>query len=245
MSKPTNQPLKVTKSLDDCKLCPIQVVVRARYAVTFLINNRPLNEREILDGSANVLTFPSAREITANIKVKREEKKYMYDRVYPPATPQEEIYLNTVSPIIEEVLKGFNCTIFAYGQTGTGKTFTMEGCRELDNSTGVSQLHKDAGIIPRSVKQIFDTLESSATEYVVKVSFLEIYNEELVDLLAPPSSDSSNLKIFDDITRKGMTTVSGLQEVPVTNSRDIFQVLDKGLKHRQTAETNLNKHSRQ
>jgi hypothetical protein len=72
-------------------------------------------------------------------------------------------------------MKGFNCTIFAYGQTGTGKTFTMEG----DSNDS-----KQAGMIPRAIRELFSILDDSGTEYSVKVSYLELYNEELRDLFA-------------------------------------------------------------
>lgn len=71
-------------------------------------------------------------------------------------------------PIIDEVLEGFNCTVFAYGQTGTGKTHTMEG--NMADPDG-------AGIIPRSVKAVFKHLEETRSEYSVRLSFLELYNE--------------------------------------------------------------------
>ena len=86
-------------------------------------------------------------------------------------------------PIVEEVLEGFNCTIFAYGQTGTGKTFTMEGGPR--NSADGRKLSAEAGVIPRAIKQVFDAIESNdVTDSSVKVSFLELYNEELTDLLS-------------------------------------------------------------
>jgi kinesin family protein 11 len=140
------------------------------------------------------------------------------------------------------MLKGFNCTIFAYGQTGTGKTFTMEGNRSssIDSTTNELEVHCDAGIIPRAAYHIFSMLEKSSNEYTVRVSFLELYNEELVDLLG---NSAEGLKIFEDNGRKGVT-VHNLEEVPVNNAEDIFKILDRGFKKRQTAETNLNKNSR-
>ena len=83
-------------------------------------------------------------------------------------------------PLADEVLRGFNATIFAYGQSGTGKTYTMEG-GDWDGP----ELGEAAGLIPRAVAHLFAQLAHLPQEsYAVKVSFLEIYNEELVDLLA-------------------------------------------------------------
>ncbi len=112
-----------------------------------------------------------------------------------------------MKPIVEEVLEGYNCTIFAYGQTGTGKTFTMEGPPPEEGTTlHDERFSKNAGLfktpnsflhltgmITRCINAIFETLQSSGTEYSVKVSHLEIYNEELFDLLNPGCTD--NLKV--------------------------------------------------
>ncbi|KAF2289708.1 hypothetical protein GH714_038107 [Hevea brasiliensis] len=106
-------------------------------------------------------------------------------QVFGPSAEQKDLYEQAVVPIVNEVLEGFNCTIFAYGQTGTGKTYTMEGECKRSKSGPNGELPPGAGVIPRAVKQIFDTLEGQNAEYSVKVTFLELYNEEITDLLAP------------------------------------------------------------
>lgn len=101
------------------------------------------------------------------------------------------MYKYVVNPLIDEVLSGYNCTVFAYGQTGTGKTFTMEG--EKSNDPSISwQDDPLSGIVPRAMNHLFDELRLLGdAEFTVRVSFLEIYNEELIDLLSPT----------DDITK--------------------------------------------
>lgn len=106
------------------------------------------------------------------------------------------MYDEAVVPIVNEVLEGFNCTIFAYGQTGTGKTYTMEG-GDRDSADGHSLSHR-AGVIPRAIKQIFDTLKGQKTDYTVKVSFLELYNEEITDLLCSDPNEGKKLPLRDD-----------------------------------------------
>lgn len=91
-----------------------------------------------------------------------------YGQVFGQFATQEEVFDDVVRPIVDEVLEGFNCTVFAYGQTGTGKTHTMTG--SLEDMEGM-------GIIPRAVHSIFQYLESRRAEFSVKVSYLEIYNE--------------------------------------------------------------------
>lgn len=140
-----------------------------------------------------------------------------------------------VVPIVDETLAGFNCTIFAYGQTGTGKTHTMEGdihCEE------------NAGVIPRAVRSILEKLESTGAEFTIRVSFLELYNEELQDLLAvetTPTDDKNKLRLCED-AKKGVVC-QNLEEITVLNVQHIFEILQRGIRQRQTAATLCNKNS--
>ena len=137
------------------------------------------------------------------------------------------------SPIVNETLAGFNCTIFAYGQTGTGKTHTMEG----DISS-----EENSGIVPRSVKAILEQLEASGSEFTIRVSFLELYNEELQDLLVDISEkDKKVLRLCEDV-KKGVVC-QNLEEITVLTVNDIFEILRRGILQRQTAATLCNKNS--
>ncbi len=100
-------------------------------------------------------------------------RSFYFDNVYDSKTKQETVFNETALPIIESVMQGYNGTIFAYGQTGTGKTHTMEGTGD------------DIGIIPRSFSKIFEMIKqkSKNTSYLVRVSYLEIYLEKIRDLL--------------------------------------------------------------
>ena len=104
-------------------------------------------------------------------------------------------------------MMGYNCTVFAYGQTGTGKTFTMEGGEK--RSAGMSwDEDPTSGIIPRALAQILDTLkdQSDQLEYSVKISFLELYNEEIFDLLSAVD-DTSKLRLYEDAYKKGSVII--------------------------------------
>ena len=101
---------------------------------------------------------------------------------------------------------GYNCTVFAYGQTGTGKTFTMEGG---DKKSGLDwESDPTSGIIPRALAQILDSLreQSDNLEYSVKISFLELYNEEIFDLLSG-IEDTSKLRLYEDAYKKGSVII--------------------------------------
>ncbi|CAD6904987.1 unnamed protein product [Tilletia controversa] len=117
------------------------------------------------------------------------KKTYNFDHVFGPEADQGMVYQDVVAPILKEVLEGYNCTIFAYGQTGTGKTHTMEGDLSPHPSTGT--FATDAGIIPRTLFRLFHILETSGSEFSVRASFVELYNEELRDLLAVEDAGST------------------------------------------------------
>jgi kinesin family member 11 len=138
-------------------------------------------------------------------------------QVFGADSKQERVYKQAIVPIVQEVLDGFNCTIFAYGQTGTGKTYTMEGGPR--NSVDGSNLSAEAGVIPRAIRQIFDALEcNQVTDSSVKVSFMELYNEELTDLLSPGDDKDKRLRLLED--RSGVV-VQGLEEVVVKNAAGV------------------------
>ncbi|MBA0809648.1 hypothetical protein Gohar_025284, partial [Gossypium harknessii] len=157
---------------------------------------------------------------------------------------QRTIYDQAIAPIVNEVLDGFNCTVFAYGQTGTGKTYTMEG--GMRNKGG--DLPAEAGVIPRAVRQIFDTLEAQNADYSMKVTFLELYNEEITDLLAPEESSRyaedrqrKPISLMED--GKGCVIMRGLEEEAVYSANEIYTLLERGAAKRRTADTLLNKRS--
>ncbi|KAH7685570.1 Plus-end-directed kinesin ATPase protein [Dioscorea alata] len=220
--------------------------------VQVLLRCRPFSDDELRNNAPQVVTcndFQREVAVSQSIAGKQIDRVFTFDKVFGPSAKQKDLYDQAVVPIVNEVLEGFNCTIFAYGQTGTGKTYTMEGeCRRA-KSGPKGQLPPDAGVIPRAVKQIFDTLESQNAEYSVKVTFLELYNEEITDLLAPEElskialeeKQKKPLPLMED--GKGGVLVRGLEEEIVTSADEIFSLLERGSAKRRTAETLLNKQS--
>jgi len=217
-------------SESEVKTTNVQVAVRCR----------PVNGEERRAGAATAVSCDSAKkEVTVSVGPagKKTSKTFSFDKVFGMYSTQEEVFETMVRPIVDEALAGFNCTIFAYGQTGTGKTHTMEGI--IDSEA-------DAGIVPRSVKTILETLEASGSEFTIRVSFLELYNEELQDLLVPPSTSlaggqEKKLKLCEDV-KKGVVC-QNLEEVTVMSKNDIFEILQRGIKQRATAATLCNKNS--
>ncbi|KAJ3041854.1 kinesin motor protein cin8 [Rhizophlyctis rosea] len=207
--------------------------------IAVVVRVRPRNAKEVRENSPIAVTTNGKKGKEVHIKTSAADlssKTYTFDKVFGPDADQSLIFEDVVSPILEEVRMGYNCTIFAYGQTGTGKTYTMEG--DLDAATG-----DHAGIIPRTLYSLFETLETeTAGEYSVRVSYIELYNEELKDLLSP-DDDFRKLKMYEDLNKKGSVVVQGMEEVLVNNAADVIAILQKGSNKRQIASTKMNETS--
>lgn len=156
---------------------------------------------------------------------------FKFDHVYDDQASQKFVYENTAKPAVLSVLEGYNATVLAYGQTGTGKTYTMEGF-----SSGLNDPQK--GIIPRSMEEIFKYIESSSNKsktFMVRASYLQIYNEVITDLL---KKEAGSLNIRED-KKKGVF-VEGLSEWVVRTPHDIYNLMKDGMRNRATAATKMN-----
>lgn len=196
--------------------------------VQVAVRCRPLNSREKATGRGAVVQCkPNSNEVAV---VKR--KTYTFDSVFGQYSTQRDVFTSVVRPAVDEALAGYNCTVFAYGQTGTGKTYTMQG--------DLSPTSETAGIIPRSVHCIFDSLEASGEEFSVRVSFLQLYNEELKDLLDPDTE--KKLRLMED-TKKGGIYCMNLLEVTATTAKHVYELVNTGVNNRITSETLMNENS--
>ncbi|SPR01160.1 Kinesin-like protein [Plasmodiophora brassicae] len=204
--------------------------------IKVIVRCRPLSAAETRGRNAVVVTTSAAqRQVTVASEIRGSDTKktYTFDSVFGEASTQEALF-GDIHAIVDEVLEGFNCTVFAYGQTGTGKTYTMQG-PEMN-----ADITAECGIIPRAIHAIFDRLRcKDVNECVVHVSCLEIYNEEICDLLS--EAGEVDLRIFEDSV-KGVF-VSNLEEVLVVDPNDIFKVLTRSWDRRRTAETKMNANS--
>uniref|UniRef100_F7H650 Kinesin-like protein n=1 Tax=Macaca mulatta TaxID=9544 RepID=F7H650_MACMU len=183
----------------------------------------------------NQFDLPNALPLLLTILTKKKEKKqgkpYVFDRVLPPNTSQEQVYNACAKQIVKDVLEGYNGTIFAYGQTSSGKTHTMEG-----------KLHDPQlmGIIPRIAHDIFDHIYSmdENLEFHIKVSYFEIYLDKIRDLL---DVSKTNLAVHEDKNR--VPYVKGCTERFVSSPEEVMDVIDEGKANRHVAVTNMNEHS--
>lgn len=154
-----------------------------------------------------------------------KKQVFTFDQVHGPATTQHALYTSTAQPLISRFVEGFNCTILAYGQTSSGKTFTMTG---VDLDADPADPTNSMGIIPRAVSTIFSRCRElkeergNAWNYSLKGSFIEIYNEDLIDLLSADDVGSKTLvQIRED--KQGHILWEGLREVNVKNPNEVMR----------------------
>ena len=204
-------------------------------SVKVSVRCRPLSSREISDNRECIVRVDTRKSelVVKNPKNESAEppKTFTFDFTYGQDSSQETIYRDTAYPIVECVLEGYNGTIFAYGQTGTGKTFTMEGCEDPPEARG---------ILPRAFEQIFYGVEEHPqTQFLICASFLEIYNEEVHDLLSKNSKNKLDIKENSD----GVFYVKDLTSIVVKSINEMKEVMEAGRKNRHVGETLMNRDS--
>ena len=191
---------------------------------------RPMSEMELQGGHSDIVTFPVEDELRI-IDNLGKPRSFEFDNVYDPRSTQQQVFEDTC-PLIDSVIDGYNVCIFAYGQTGSGKTHTMSGA------------DVDRGINRRALDRLFECLkEREANEEAsVNVSVLEIYNENIRDLLVPKLEA---LKQTYEVRMGGPygQYVSNLTERPVACSQDVQEILNRATANRSEGSTNMNLHS--
>ncbi|KAK6527677.1 Kinesin heavy chain [Orbilia ellipsospora] len=191
---------------------------------------RPQNKIEIREKSQEIVSFHSPE--TCEINSGDLQGSFTFDRVFDTHCKQTDIFDFSIRPTVDDILNGYNGTVFAYGQTGAGKSFTMMGA-DIDSDV-------TKGIIPRIVEQIFASILASPgnIEYTVRVSYMEIYMEKIRDLLAP---QNDNLPIHEEKNRG--IYVKGLLEIYVSSVQEVYEVMRRGGNARAVSATNMNQES--
>ncbi|KAG6646584.1 kinesin-like protein KIN-14S isoform X2 [Carya illinoinensis] len=190
---------------------------------------RPLNQTEITNGCAPVVEFDSTQDNELQVVCSDSSKKqFKFDHIFRPEDNQEAVFAQT-KPIATSVLDGYNVCIFAYGQTGTGKTFTMEGTPE------------NRGVNYRTLEELFRISEERGgiIRYGLFVSMLEVYNEKIRDLLVENSNQPAK-KLEIKQAAEGTQEVPGLVEARVYGTEDVWELLKSGSRVRSVGSTNAN-----
>ena len=177
-------------------------------------------------------------EIVSDAQLRMGAKAFTFDRVFGTDCAQHEIYDGMVSDLAEQLFKGYNATVLAYGQTGSGKTYTM------GSASDGYVTDENAGVIPRAVTHIFDMVAAKreaipGSEFYLKAQFIEIYGEDIRDLLDPSGTAQVSLREGES----GSVEVYGAKEADIRSTAETMQCLEKGAICRTTAQTLMNVHS--
>jgi len=187
------------------------------------------------DAATNVVSWQESDNLVA-VNQKDKKMNFNFDKVFGAESSQESVF-NEISQLVQSALDGYKVSIFAYGQTGSGKTYTMEG------------VASNPGVIPQSVRKIFHTIEVKKSmrefkqwSYNVSVTYLEIYNETIRDLLAPANNSKTETKL--DIKHdNGVASVTNLITEQVSSPEEVMSLLRRATKNRSVASTNMNERS--
>lgn len=187
---------------------------------------RPPNEIELEHTSNNCITILSPKQLLVrkdnNLDIQQD---YTFDGLFLPRTPLDQIYTRTTKQIIENVLIGYNGAVICYGQTGTGKTYTMNE------------------ITPIAVNQIFNGIEIADKDneiFKVEVSIIEIYKEQVNDVLDPKNT---NLNLIENKLKRKNLTIENLSSVTVTTENELNDVIYKGTLKRNTNSTTMREYT--
>ncbi|XP_075637404.1 kinesin-like protein KIN-7O isoform X3 [Castanea sativa] len=162
-----------------------------------------------------------------SISTTNNSSKFDFDRIFGEECNTFQVYQARTQEIVSAAVRGFNGTVFAYGQTNSGKTYTMRGSEA------------EPGVIPLSVRDLFRTIQQDVDrEFLLRMSYMEIYNEEINDLLAP---EHRKLQIHESIERG--IYVAGLREEIVASPEQVLHFMEFGESHRHIGETNMNLYS--
>ncbi len=178
---------------------------------------------------------PTEHSVAGGLKGKASKYDFQFDKVFGPSTSQPQVF-DEISQLVQSAIDGYNVCVFAYGQTGSGKTFTMEGGEDEGQE----------GMIPRTIEQIFmetRRLKENGWTYLLQASFLEIYNEEIRDLLATEKNLKYDIKMTSDTKKDGSVQVTNLKIKTVETASEIRNILRLAHKNRAVAATNCNERS--
>ncbi|XP_065703669.1 kinesin-like protein KIF7 isoform X2 [Patagioenas fasciata] len=199
-------------------------------AVRVAVRVRPLLPREALRGHR-----PCLRGDAATGEVALGRRRFRFAAVLPEAAGQAAVYRACVQPLLRAFFRGINATVFAYGQTGSGKTYTI-------GEASVASINEDEqGIIPRAMAETFRLIdENDLIDYMVRVSYLEVYKEEFRDLLRVDTA-SKDIQIRED--DKGNIVLCGVKEAEVEGLDEVLSLLEMGNTAKHTGATHINRQS--
>ncbi|XP_045517143.1 kinesin-like protein KIF12 [Pieris brassicae] len=211
--------------------------------INVVIRVRPVNEKERSIRERDMLEFPGKGQIICHSTTPGQKPKvFSYNVVFEPAATQDDVLeYSGIKRLLEMAVEGFSCTAFCYGQTGSGKTHTLTGPPGLVES-GASPYSPEHGLVVRSFVYLYRLIRDQPnSHFVLKASFLEIYNEKVIDLLNPGSSRKPLQVRWSKESRSFY--VENLFMVDCEELDDLFAVLEEGMRNRAVGSHSMNSHS--
>ncbi|KAG9415902.1 Kinesin-like protein kif19 [Aphanomyces cochlioides] len=188
---------------------------------------------KVLGSNVVVVLDPgNQKDVVGKMRNRSREKRYAFDHVFGPSDGQVTVYTHTTKFLIHGILQGFNATVFAYGCTGAGKTYTMLGTPD------------EPGIMALTLEDLFEHIQAaqakvpSLVTYRVSVSFLEVYNENIRDLLRTDPDQDTYLDLREDPVKGPI--VADLSEIVASNADEVMRLLRRGNKNRSQEATAAN-----
>eukprot|EP01129_Flabellula_baltica_P000546 TRINITY_DN10535_c0_g1_i1.p1 TRINITY_DN10535_c0_g1~~TRINITY_DN10535_c0_g1_i1.p1 ORF type:complete len:569 (-),score=128.70 TRINITY_DN10535_c0_g1_i1:133-1815(-) len=205
--------------------------------ITVCVRVRPMNQREVENGSDSVIQVmgdmvmfdsdPNDENRDIIVGKRKKDCKFVYDKVFDEYTSTHEVFLGATKNLVDEILKGYNCSCFAYGATGAGKTFTMIG-----NS-------RSPGVVVLTMRHLFDTIDKiDDVNFDIKVSYLEVYNENIKDLLV---ENSDHLQLCSSPTLG--VVAKGISYHSPQSAEEVLSMLEEGNMRRSKSPTDANSES--
>ncbi|PZC85825.1 hypothetical protein B5X24_HaOG215187 [Helicoverpa armigera] len=211
--------------------------------INVVVRVRPISDKERSCGERSLLEFPGKGQVVVNNTTPSQKAKvFSYNVVFEPEATQEDVLeFSGVKRLLEMAVEGFSCTAFCYGQTGSGKTHTLTGPPGLVES-GASPFAPEHGLVVRSFVYLFRLInERPESHFILKASFLEIYNEKVIDLLNPGSARKPLQVRWSKESRSFY--VENLFTVDCEQLDDLFAVLEEGMRNRAVGAHAMNAHS--
>ncbi|KAG3174477.1 hypothetical protein C6341_g9757 [Phytophthora cactorum] len=252
-----------SSSTEGARVQPLEAHLKPRKdsSVHVAVRIRPMLPRELARNAATCVNKSRGVENSIDLRDGATgERKFTFDHVFPQSATQTELYDEALYPWMASFLQGFNVTVIAYGQTGSGKTHTMGNhmpstslissnlfarspSTDGSEEEAADTLDSDEGLIPRFLHQLFSELHDSESNYQLSVSFLEIYGEDIHDLLDNSGLNRRSEPLQLRENKKNGVWVQGLTEVRVSTRLEAMEQMRRGSLQRITASTQMNERS--
>ncbi len=210
--------------------------------VKVIVRTRPMLSHEMCDSKVVNVNENSKTVTLRDPKNTAEEHHFEFDTVYDSHCTQLDIFNQEIQPILSSLLEGYNTTIFCYGVTGSGKTFTMQGDVSSCSEEDLQKSNSKQGIVPRTVHHLFQMInqkkEDQDVEFVAEGSFLEIYNEKIYDLL---EVKEKGIPIREDPQKN--IILQNLKTIPFADYSQFMQFYSTGCRNRSVGFTKMNEFS--